>query len=74
MSNQRIILVSQFINSFGSGFSRVALIILVTQWFHQPLALGGLTFCLFVPGGPFSGAHWQPGRPAITLAPNAGGQ
>lgn len=50
MSNQRIILVSQFINSFGSGFSRVALIILVTQWFHQPLALGGLTFCLFVPG------------------------
>lgn len=41
MSNQRLILVSQFINSFGSGFSRVALIILVDRQSRlRPLLVG----------------------------------
>ncbi|WP_024746276.1 MFS transporter [Levilactobacillus namurensis] len=49
MSNKNIILFSQFINEFGSGFSRIALIILVTDWFHNPIYVGILTFGVFVP-------------------------
>lgn len=49
MNNKNIILFSQFINEFGSGFSRIALIILVTDWFHNPVYVGILTFGIFVP-------------------------
>ncbi|WP_412989867.1 MFS transporter [Pediococcus siamensis] len=49
MSNKSIILVSQFINNFGSGFSRIALIILVTTWFSNSIYVGVYSFCLFVP-------------------------
>jgi len=48
--NKRLILVSQFVDNFGSGFSRIALIILVTNWFHNALYVGVLSFFLFVPG------------------------
>ncbi|MFC6261239.1 MFS transporter [Levilactobacillus fujinensis] len=50
VTNKNIILVSQFINDFGSGFSRVALIILITTWFHAAIYVGIYSFCLFVPG------------------------
>ncbi|AKP65799.1 major facilitator family transporter [Levilactobacillus koreensis JCM 16448] len=50
VGNKNIILVSQFINDFGSGFSRVALIILITTWFHAAIYVGIYSFCLFVPG------------------------
>lgn len=49
MNNKSVILFSQFINEFGSGFSRIALIILVTNWFHNPVYVGILTFGVFVP-------------------------
>ena len=49
MSNKKVILVSQFVNNFGSGFSRIALIILVTTWFKNPIYVGIYSFFLFVP-------------------------
>lgn len=41
--------MSQFVNNFGSGFSRIALIILVTTWFKNPIYVGVYSFFLFVP-------------------------
>lgn len=49
LSNKKVILVSQFVNNFGSGFSRIALIILVTTWFKNPIYVGVYSFFLFVP-------------------------
>lgn len=49
MSNKRIILVSQFINNFGTAFSRIALIILVTTWYKNAIYVGIYSFFLFIP-------------------------
>lgn len=49
MNNKKIILVSQFINNFGSAFSRIALIILVTTWYKNPVYVGIYSFFLFIP-------------------------
>lgn len=49
VNNKNIILFGQFINEFGSGFSRIALIILTTDWFRNPIYVGILTFSIFVP-------------------------
>lgn len=49
LNNKRIILTSQFINNFGSAFSRIALIILVTTWYRSPIYIGIYSFFLFIP-------------------------
>ena len=49
MNNKRIILVSQFINNFGTAFSRIALIILVTTWYKNAIYVGIYSFFLFIP-------------------------
>ncbi|WP_125582241.1 MFS transporter [Levilactobacillus cerevisiae] len=49
MNNKNIILISQFVNNFGTGFSRIALLILISTWFHNALYIGIFSFTLFVP-------------------------
>ena len=49
MSNKNIILLSQFINNFGSAFSRIALVILITTWYKNPIYVGIYSFFLFLP-------------------------
>ena len=49
MTNKNLIIISQFINDFGSGFSRIALVILITMWYKSPMYVALYTFFLFVP-------------------------
>ncbi|MCR1901119.1 MFS transporter [Ligilactobacillus apodemi] len=47
--NRKIILLTQFILSFGGGMSNIALLTLITKWFVSANYVGIYSFCLFVP-------------------------
>ena len=47
--DRRIILLTQFILSFGGGMSNIALLTLITKWFVSANYVGLYSFCLFVP-------------------------
>lgn len=47
--DRRIILLTQFILSFGGGMSNIALLTLITKWFVSANYVGVYSFCLFVP-------------------------
>lgn len=49
LMNRRIILLTQFILSFGGGMSNIALLPLITKWFVSANYVGLYSFCLFVP-------------------------
>ncbi len=49
LTNRVIMLSTQFIISFGSGMSNIALLTLITQWFGSANYLGMYSFFLFVP-------------------------
>lgn len=49
LMNRRIILLTQFILSFGGGMSNIALLTLITKWFVSANYVGLYSFCLFVP-------------------------
>lgn len=47
--NRKIILLTQFILSFGGGMPNIALLTLITKWFVSANYVGIYSFCLFVP-------------------------